>query len=167
MCTILLSLPLISGLSTGHVCRELQSVIYLAYLQVVGQIPVNNMSTIQPLSFPIFLRKILFFFFTNIFYFIYLFLAVLGLHYCVRAFSNCGDRELLFVEVCGLLTAVASLVVEHGLQAHGLQQLWRAGSVVVVHGLSCSKACGIFLDQGLNPCTGRWILNHCTTREVP
>ena len=28
----------------------------------------------------------------------------------------------------------------------------RAGSVVVAHGLSCSVACGIFLDQGLNPC---------------
>ena len=37
------------------------------------------------------------------------------------------------------------------------------------HGLSCSVACEIFLDQGLNrvPCTGRRILNHCTTREVP
>ena len=27
-----------------------------------------------------------------------------------------------------------------------------AGSVVVVHGLSCSQACGIFPDQGSNPC---------------
>ena len=26
------------------------------------------------------------------------------------------------------------------------------GSVVVVHGLSCSTACGIFPDQGLNWC---------------
>ena len=28
----------------------------------------------------------------------------------------------------------------------------RAGSVVVAHGPSCSAACGIFPDQGLNPC---------------
>ena len=28
----------------------------------------------------------------------------------------------------------------------------RAGSVVVVHGPSCSVACGIFPDQGSNPC---------------
>ena len=28
----------------------------------------------------------------------------------------------------------------------------RVGSVVVVHGLSCSVACGIFPDQGSNPC---------------
>ena len=25
------------------------------------------------------------------------------------------------------------------------------GSVVVAHGLGCSEACGIFLEQGLNP----------------
>ena len=48
-------------------------------------------------------------------YFIYLFLAVLGLHCCARAFSNCGERGLLFVAVCRLLILVASLVEEHGL----------------------------------------------------
>ena len=47
--------------------------------------------------------------------FIYLFLAVLGLHCCTRAFSNCGERGLPFVAVHGLLIAVASLVAEHGL----------------------------------------------------
>ena len=31
-----------------------------------------------------------------------------------------------------------------------------AGSVVVVHGLSCSAACGIFPDQGSNPCPLHW-----------
>ena len=49
------------------------------------------------------------------FYFIYLFLAVLSLRCCVQAFSSCGEQGLLFVAVCGLLIAVASLVVEHGL----------------------------------------------------
>ena len=32
----------------------------------------------------------------------------------------------------------------------------RAGSVVVAHGTSCSAACGIFPDQGLNPCPLHW-----------
>ena len=32
----------------------------------------------------------------------------------------------------------------------------RAGSVVVAHGLSCSAACGIFPDQGSNPCPLHW-----------
>ena len=31
------------------------------------------------------------------------------------AFSSCSKRGLLFLAVCGLLIAVASLVVEHGL----------------------------------------------------
>ena len=49
------------------------------------------------------------------FYFINLFLAVLGLCCCTQAFSSCGERGLLFVAVRGLLIAVASLVEEHGL----------------------------------------------------
>ena len=32
----------------------------------------------------------------------------------------------------------------------------RAGSVVVAHGPSCSAACGILPDQGLNPCPLHW-----------
>ena len=32
-----------------------------------------------------------------------------------RAFSSCGEQGLLFVAVCGLLIAVASLVEEHRL----------------------------------------------------
>ena len=46
--------------------------------------------------------------------FIYL-LAVLGFRCCPQAFSSCSERGLLFVAVCRLLVAVASLVVEHGL----------------------------------------------------
>ena len=59
-----------------------------------------------------------FYFFLN---FIYLFLVALGLRCRTRAFSSCGERGLLFVAVRRLLIAVASLVAEHGLYAHGLQ----------------------------------------------
>ena len=45
----------------------------------------------------------------------YVCLAALGLCCCSRAFSSCGQRGLLFAAVHGLLNAVASLVVEHGL----------------------------------------------------
>ena len=49
------------------------------------------------------------------FKFIY-FLAALGLHRCMRAFSSCGEWELHFVVVCRLLLiAVASLAAEHRL----------------------------------------------------
>ena len=48
--------------------------------------------------------------FKKFIYFIYLLLAVLGLHCCARAFSSCSEWGLLFVAVRGLLIAVASLV---------------------------------------------------------
>ena len=86
----------------------------------------------------------------------YYFLAALSLHCCTWAFSSCGERGQIFIVVHGLLIEVASPVAEHRLQAHGLQQLQHAGSVVVAHGLSCSAACGIFLDQGSNPCPLHW-----------
>ena len=54
------------------------------------------------------------FFFNKFIYFI-LFLAALGLHCCMRAFSSCGEWGLLFVAMRGLLIAVASLAAEHGL----------------------------------------------------
>ena len=64
----------------------------------------------------------------------------------LRAFSCCSEqgllfiavRGLLFIAVCGLLIAVASFVAEQGSRAQA--------SVVVVHKLSCSAACGIFPD---------------------
>ena len=43
-------------------------------------------------------------------------MAVLGLRFCVRAFSSCGKQGPLFIAVCGPLTIAASLVVEHRLQ---------------------------------------------------
>ena len=51
-----------------------------------------------------------------------------------------------------------------GFSLQQLLVLWSTGSrragfsvcVVVVHGLSCSVACGVFPDQGLNPCPQYW-----------
>ena len=48
-------------------------------------------------------------------FYLFLFLADLGLCCCVRASSSCSKLVLLFVVVHGLLIAVASLVAEHGL----------------------------------------------------
>ena len=75
---------------------------------------------------------------------LFLFLAVLDLP-CCSSFSlvaaSGGDS---LVAMCGLLIAAASLIAE--------PRLWSTwASLVEVHGLSCPAACGIFLDQGLNP----------------
>ena len=59
------------------------------------------------------------------FFIYYLFLAVLGLRFCARAFSSCGKWGPLFIAVRGPLTVVASLVVEHRLQT---RRLSRCGS---------------------------------------
>ena len=60
--------------------------------------------------------KHLFIYFIIYFYYLFLkFLAALGVCCCAWAFSSCGEQELLFVAVRGLLIAVASLVAEHGL----------------------------------------------------
>ena len=55
----------------------------------------------------------------------FIFLAMLGLHCCMWAFSNCSDKQgLLFVAMHRLLLAVAFLVLEH--------RLWCAQASVVV-----------------------------------
>ena len=56
------------------------------------------------------------FFLKEKFLFIYLFMAVLGLRLCARAFSSCGKWGPLFIVVHGPLTIAASLVAGHRLQ---------------------------------------------------
>ena len=60
----------------------------------------------------------LFFFFKLLGF--YLFMAVLGLRFCARAFSSCGKWGPLFIAVRGPLTIAASLVAEHRLQMRRL-----------------------------------------------
>ena len=47
-------------------------------------------------------------------------MAVLGLHFCARAFSSCGKWGPLFIAVRGPLNVAASLVAEHRLQTRRL-----------------------------------------------
>ena len=47
-------------------------------------------------------------------------MAVLGLHFCARAFSSCGKWGPLFIVVHGPLTIAASLAAEHRLQTRRL-----------------------------------------------
>ena len=47
-------------------------------------------------------------------------MAVLGLRFCARAFSSCGERGPLFIAVRGPLTVTASLAAEHRLQTRRL-----------------------------------------------
>ena len=73
----------------------------------------NEQDPVGLLGTKAFLCPLFLFLKINLFY-LFLFLAALGLCCCARAFSSCSERGLLFVAVHGLLVAVASLVAEHG-----------------------------------------------------
>ena len=87
------------------------------------------------------------FFFLNLFI-IYLFMSV-----------------LVFVSVRGL-SLVAASGGHSSSRCAGLSLSWAlflrstgsrcAGSTIVAHGPSCSAVCGIFPDQGSNPCPLHW-----------
>ena len=105
-------------------------------------------------SFFFFLNIIFFFFFLFFFFFFFLFYLFIYLWLC-----------WVFVSVRGLSPVVASGGHSSsrctGLSLSRPLLLWstgsrRAGSVIVAHGPSCSAACGIFPDQGSNPCPLHW-----------
>ena len=123
--------------------------------QQTGESPVTI--TAVPILFFFFLKI-----FLNFYLFIYLFMAVLGLRFCARAFSSCGERGATLhrgvraSRYCGLSCC--------GAQAPDAQaqQLWLTGPVAPRHvGSSQTRA------RTRVPCIGRQILNHCATREAP
>ena len=81
--------------------------------------------------------------------FVHLFVAALCLCCCTRAFSSFDEPGLL--STCGLRAAHCS-----GFSCFEAWPLGVQASVVVEHGLSYPAACGIFLDQGSNPCLLHW-----------
>ena len=87
------------------------------------------------------LYNYLFFFLINLFIYFWLcwvFISVRGLSLVAASGGHSSSR-------CAGLSLSRPLL----LRSTGSR---RAGSVVVAHGLSCSAACGIFPDQGSNPC---------------
>ena len=89
---------------------------------------------------------------------IYLFLAALGLC-CARAFSSCDEGATLRCDArayCGGFFCCGARAPGTRASVVVVRRLYSAGSVVVAHGLSCSTVCGIFPDQGLNPCPLHW-----------
>ena len=73
---------------------------------------------------------------------------MLGLRFCARAFSSCGEGGHSTSWCMGLSLSQPLLLRNTGSRC--------AGSVVVAHGPSCSAACRIFPDQGSNPCPLHW-----------
>ena len=118
---------------------------------------MNFQKCTQVLFFKLFLKN-----------FIYLFGSAMSL-LLGWLFSSCGKRAYSLVAVHELP------VVVRGFSFYGEQALGRSGfsslgtcaqhyssraldtgSIVVERGLNCSKACGIFPDQGWNLCLLHW-----------
>ena len=81
--------------------------------------------------------------FLNFYFYLFIYFWLCWIFIAARAFS--------LVAVLRLLIAVTSRC-----------RAWTLGmqnSVVVVHGLSCSAACGVFPNQGLSPCLLHWQVN--------
>ena len=78
---------------------------------------------------------------------------MVGLYCSVWAFSSCREW--------GLFSSVWAF------HCSGFScRTWALGSVVAAFRLSCSMACGIFSEQGLNPCPLHWQVNHWITRDA-
>ena len=90
-----------------------------------------------------------------------LFLATLGLRCCVWAFSSCGERwepTLCWgaqASHCRCFSCCEALVTQ-------VSVVWCKGLVVLHHVESSWTR-----NRTHVPCTGRQILNHWTTREIP
>ena len=90
-----------------------------------------------------FLKEFLYFYFLFIYFWLcWVFVSVQGLSLFAASGGHSSSR-------CAGLSLSRPLP----LQSTGSR---RAGSVVVAHGPSCSAACGIFPDQGSNPCPLHW-----------
>ena len=82
----------------------------------------------------------------------YLFIYWLCPNCCAEFFSSCDA----WAPSCGGFSCCGAWVLGHTGSAVTFLGLESTGSIVVAHKLSCSEACGIFLDQGLNPCLLHW-----------
>ena len=89
-------------------------------------------------------------FFFNFYLFIYLFI-----YGCVGSSFLC-EGFLQLWQAGATLHRGAWASHYHGLSCLRSTGSRRAGSVVVAHGPNCSAACGIFPDQGSNPCPLHW-----------
>ena len=102
----------------------------------------------------------------DLFFKIYLYMAMLGLYYCVwlSPVALSGSYCFAVASLCSSFSCCrawalgmwASVVTAHGLRSCGLWALEHWLSSCGTWAFSCSMACGIFLNQGLNHCPHHW-----------
>ena len=97
-------------------------------------------------------------------------MIALDLRCLMQAFSSCGEQGVLYAVMLRLLIAVASLIGEHRLQVCRLSS---CSSQALEHRPgSCDVRAPRHVEFSHTRdwtrvfCTAKWILTHCTTREV-
>ena len=119
-------------------------------IQILPGWPLGANSQLIPASLWHILISFFFFFFFFIYLFIYLFIYRLcWVFVSLRGLPPVAASGGHSSSWCTGLSLSQPLL----LRSTGSR---RAGSVVVAHGLSRSAACGIFPDQGSNPCALHW-----------
>ena len=98
-------------------------------------------------------RQACFFFFFFLIFIYYLF--IMFIFGCVGSLFLC-EGFLQLRRVGATLHRGARASHYRGLSCWRSTGSRRSGSVVVAHGPTCSAACGIFPDQGSNPCPLHW-----------
>ena len=139
---------------TGWGCREGQSCDTLvSWANGASPLPAGQNPELQPTSvdpmFVKFLAIFCFFGFFKINLLIYIYFWLCWVFASVRGLSLVAASGGHSSSRCAGLSLSRPLL----LRSTGSR---RAGSVVVAHGPSCSTACGIFPDQGSNPCPLHW-----------
>ena len=106
-------------------------------------IPLKNNHSFIFFIFYFFLKNFTFIYlFIYLFWLCWVFVSVRGLSLVMASGGHSSSR-------CAGLSLSRPLLLRSTGSRH-------TGSVVVAHGLSCSAACGIFPDQGSNPCPLPW-----------
>ena len=114
-----------------------------------GSISSHNYVCIVSLFSSLCLFCIVLFFFFNKFIYLFIYIWLCWVFVSVWEFSLVAASRGHSSSRCAGLSLPRPLL----LRSTGSR---RAGSVVVAHGPSCSAACGIFPDQGSNPCPLHW-----------
>ena len=104
--------------------------------------------------------QLFFYFLSSHFFFdkyipLYIFLTALSLCCCTRAFSSCCEWRLLQFGSCFSLWWLL-LLQSCGTGTHSLWLMGPRACRLQSRGLGCSTICGIFLEQGWNPCFLHW-----------
>ena len=102
-----------------------------------------------------------FFFFLIYLFNLFIFVCTGCLLLCAWAFSSCGEGGYSSLQCAGFSLQWLLLLQSMGSRVQA-QELWCTGLVAPRHvGSSRTRA------RTRVPCIGRWILNHCATKEAP